>query len=76
MLFRQPEKFASRAGVSDLWAASFLVPDTRSDDGLLDLCTWLVSQGRTNYDAVLADPDRLSDVDDLSERLELAEEWS
>lgn len=73
---RHAETFAARAGASDLWAAALLLPGGGSDDGFLDLCTWLVSQGRVTYEAVLADPDRLADVEDLDDQLEDAEEWA
>lgn len=73
---RYAETFAARAANSDLSAAAVLIPAGASDDGFLDLCTWLVSQGRATYDAVLADPDRLADVEDLDDQLEDAEEWS
>ncbi|MBO3089328.1 DUF4240 domain-containing protein [Cellulomonas dongxiuzhuiae] len=73
---RHTERVAARAGASDLWAAAYLLPDAGSDDGFIDLCTWLVSQGRGTYEAVLSDPDRLADVDDLDDQLGQAEEWS
>ncbi|MFS0704350.1 DUF4240 domain-containing protein [Cellulomonas sp. 179-A 9B4 NHS] len=72
---RHVERFAARAATSELSAAALLL-DGDSDDGFLDLCTWLVSRGRETYAAVLADPDRLADVQDLDDQLEHAEEWS
>ncbi|MFC8190064.1 DUF4240 domain-containing protein [Cellulomonas sp. NPDC057328] len=72
---RHVERFAARAATSELSAAALLLGGD-SDDGFLDLCTWLVSRGRETYAAVLADPDRLADAEHLDDQLEHAEEWS
>lgn len=38
--------------------SDFLAPD-ESEDGLEDAANWVVSQGRTTYEAVLAEPSRM-----------------
>ncbi|GGM21281.1 DUF4240 domain-containing protein [Dactylosporangium sucinum] len=45
---------------ADLWAAAYLINAGASDDGFDYFRGWLVAQGRTVYEQVLADPDRLA----------------
>ncbi|MFS0705986.1 DUF4240 domain-containing protein [Cellulomonas sp. 179-A 9B4 NHS] len=75
-IYWHAQRFAARAAASDLSAAAQLIPGGAGDDGFLDLCTWLVSQGSSTYEVVLADPDRLACVEDLEDQLEDAAEWS
>lgn len=46
----------------DLWAAAFLVNGGCSDDGFDYFRGWLVAQGRTVWEAALADPDSLAEL--------------
>jgi hypothetical protein len=51
-----------RAYQHDLWNAASLIGGGCGDDGFLDFRAWLVLQGRTVYEAALADPDSLADI--------------
>lgn len=48
---------------NDLWAACAATGTHCSDDGFIDFCSWLISQGRDVYMQVLQDPDSLAEVD-------------
>ena len=52
-----------------LWAAAYLIHGGCSDDGFMDFRAWLIAQGETTYQKVLAHPDLLAemveDEDDL-----------
>ncbi len=48
----------------DLWGAAYLIGGGCSDDGFTDFRYGLIAQGRKVYEAALADPDSLADVDD------------
>lgn len=54
----------------DLWGAGFVAAGGLSDDCFLDFRTWLVSRGRSTYDAVVAQPDALADVEGLDDPAE------
>ena len=41
----------------DLWGVAYLMQDGCSDDGFSDFLSWLISQGRTYYEAALANPE-------------------
>lgn len=47
----------------DLWGAAYVKIGGCSDDGFDYFCDWLISRGRTVYEAVLDDPQRLADTD-------------
>ncbi|MBN1206874.1 MAG: DUF4240 domain-containing protein [Myxococcaceae bacterium] len=53
-----------------LWGAAFLINGGCSDDGFLYFRAWLVAQGRTVYEAALADPESLVDVAEPDAELE------
>ncbi|TDD58434.1 DUF4240 domain-containing protein [Kribbella antibiotica] len=44
----------------DLWAAAYLICGGASDDGFDYFRAWLIGQGRTSWDAAVADPDSLA----------------
>ncbi|MFJ9647083.1 DUF4240 domain-containing protein [Streptomyces sp. NPDC101206] len=45
-----------------LWAAAYLINDGCSDDGFDYFRGWLIAQGRTVFDQVVADADQLADL--------------
>lgn len=51
-----------RAYTWDLWGAAYVLGGGCSDDGFTDFRSWLISRGRTAYEAALADPDSLEGV--------------
>ena len=46
----------------DLWGAAYVVNGGCSDDGFEYFRRWLVSKGRAAYEAALADPDSLAEM--------------
>lgn len=46
----------------DLWGAAYLANGGSSDDGFEYFRCWLISKGRTVYEAVAADPDKLAAI--------------
>ncbi len=46
----------------DLWAAGYIIEGGCSDDGFTDFRYWLISMGRTVFDAALADAESLAEV--------------
>lgn len=46
----------------DLWGATFVIHGGASDDGFDYFRDWLISRGRTTFEAAMADPDRLADL--------------
>lgn len=54
--------FQARAARQDVWGAGYTLDGGMSDDSFSDFCTWLVSQGRAVYEAVLINPDALADA--------------
>jgi hypothetical protein len=48
----------------DLWAAAYVINGGASDDGFEYFLGWLMAQGRTRWEATLADPDSLADIVD------------
>ncbi|MFD9103805.1 DUF4240 domain-containing protein [Streptomyces virginiae] len=46
---------------SPLWAAAYMINGGCSDDGFDYFRGWLLTQGRTVFEAALADPDSLAD---------------
>ena len=51
-----------RAYTWDLWAAAYVIEDGCSDDCFRDFRAYLISLGRTPYEAALKDPDALAPV--------------
>lgn len=51
----------------DLWGAAYVINDGCSDDGFDYFCDWLISHGRKVFEAALADPESLSEVEDLED---------
>ena len=47
----------------DLWAAAFLIGGGCSDDAFSDFGAWLLSQGRSAFEATLNDPEYLATID-------------
>ena len=60
----QDELFDRDAYRWDLWAAAYVINGGASDDGFEYLLGWLMAQGRTRWEATLADPDSLADIVD------------
>jgi hypothetical protein len=57
--------FWSRAERQDVWGAGYTLDGGMSDDSFMDFRSWLISQGRAVYEAVLINPDALADAPDL-----------
>jgi hypothetical protein len=55
--------YLNKAYTWDLWGAAYVVSGGCSDDGFEYFRRWLVSRGRDVYDAALADPDSLAQLD-------------
>jgi hypothetical protein len=55
--------YLNRAYTWDLWGAAFVIHGRCSDDGFEYFRRWLVTRGREAYEAALADPDSLADLD-------------
>ena len=53
-----------------LWAAAYIVNGGCSDDCFMDFRGWLIAQGEEIYTKALADPDSLSELDNLEEDME------
>jgi len=47
----------------DLWGAAYVINGGCSDDGFIDFRSWLLLQGREVFQAALANPDSLADLD-------------
>ena len=57
------DELLARAYRWDLWGAAHLMNGGCSDDGFRYFRDWLISAGEAAYEAALADPDSLADVD-------------
>ena len=64
------ETVCCRAYRRELWGAAYLINGGCSDDGFHYFCEWLILQGRTVYEAAIADPDSLADVLDGEDEVE------
>jgi hypothetical protein len=53
----------NKAYTWDLWGAAYVIHGGCSDDGFEYFRRWLVSRGRDVYEAALADPDSLAQLD-------------
>ena len=56
-------RYLNKAYTWDLWGAAYVVHGGCSDDGFEYFRRWLVSRGRDVYEAALADPDSLAQLD-------------
>jgi len=56
----------------DIWGAAYVMLGGCSDDGFHYFRDWLISEGRTTFEAALADPDSLADLP----RIDVAENES
>jgi Protein of unknown function (DUF4240) len=56
-----------------LWGAAYLINGGCSDDGFDYFRGWLILQGQSIFNQVLADPDFLADVPGLEEEVEFEE---
>ena len=57
------DELMARAFRWDLWGAAFLMNGGCSDDAFRHFRDWLVSEGEAVYEAALADPESLADLD-------------
>lgn len=53
-----------------LWAAAYIVNGGCSDDSFMDFRGWLIGQGEGIYSSALANPDTLSELDNLEEDMD------
>jgi len=60
MAFR---RYLNQAYTWDLWGAAYVIHGGCSDDGFEYFRRWLVSKGRDVYEAALANPDSLAQLD-------------
>jgi len=51
-----------------LWTAAYLIHGGCSDDGFWDFRAGLIAMGREVYEAAVADPDTLAEIDDIEDR--------
>lgn len=56
-------RYLNEAYTWDLWGAAYVIHGGCSDDGFEYFRRWLVSRGRDDYEAALADPDSLAQRD-------------
>lgn len=56
-------RFLNKAYTWDLWGAANVIHGGCSDDGFEYFRCWLVSRGRNAYEAAMADPDSLAELD-------------
>jgi hypothetical protein len=56
-------RYLNEAYTWDLWGAAHVIHGWCSDDGFEYFRRWLVSRGREAYEAALADPDSLAELD-------------
>jgi hypothetical protein len=61
-LYRQ---FINNAYDWKLWAAAYIINGGCSDDSFMDFRGWLIGQGEEIYTKALADPDSLSELENL-----------
>lgn len=68
-------RLLNRAYSWDLWGAAYLVSGGCSDDGFEYFRSWLVAQGKDNYERALSNPDSLANIETLEEEVEFEELW-
>jgi hypothetical protein len=56
-------RYLNKAYTWDLWGAAYVIHGGCSDDGFEYFRRWLVSRGRDVYEAALANPDSLANLD-------------
>lgn len=56
-------RYLNEAYTWELWGAAHVIHGWSSDDGFEYFRRWLVSRGRGAYEAALADPDSLAELD-------------
>jgi hypothetical protein len=61
-------RYLNEAYTWDLWGAAHVIHGGCSDDGFEYFRRWLVSRGRDAYEAALADPDSLAQLDAQPDR--------
>ena len=54
-----------------LWGAAYVINGGCSDDGFDYFRDWLISEGQTVFEAALANPESLADLDDAPDEFEL-----
>jgi len=57
------QELSRRAYSWDLWGAAYVIHGGCSDDGFTDFRSWLISMGRKTYEAALADPESLAEIE-------------
>jgi hypothetical protein len=58
----QYDQFIHQASRWDLWGAAYLMNGGCSDDGFRYFCHWLISEGRSRFEASLENPDSLAEL--------------
>lgn len=53
----------ARANRWDLWGAAYVMNGGCSDDGFIDFRNGLIAQGRVTFEAALADPEALAELE-------------
>jgi hypothetical protein len=56
------DRLATQAYTIDLWGAAYLINGGASDDGFYYFRCWLIGMGQEVYEAAIANPDSLADV--------------
>ena len=64
---RTYEQHVARAYTWSLWGAAYVINGGCSDDGFDYFIDWLISEGRSTYEAALADPDSLATLPQIVE---------
>lgn len=64
----------ARSYRADLWAAAYIINGGASDDGFDYFRGWLISQGRSVYEAALAAPDSLAELPAVVRAQEIGED--
>ncbi len=67
---RELEGLLAKSYTWELWGAAYLINGGCSDDGFDYFRAWLIAQGRTVFEAALANPDSLADLDAADVELE------
>ena len=56
------DEMIHRAQRWDLWGAAYLMNGGCSDDGFRYFCHWLISEGKSQFERAIANPDDLAEV--------------
>lgn len=73
---RRHDRLTREAYDWGLWGAAYVLHGGCGDDAFADFRAYLVSRGRAVFEAALADPDALADVEGLDAEGEEWEDWS